>query len=145
MKTFLFIAVFVAYLAVMGYGAVGSEGTWDYSYMRMQKQALFGSVPSEYKLWFGLRGYGFGDEMGYIGSVGGTRINTELYVPDWLSFLSTKQLWKKEDGETYYRNLMKLDIVFDNFVYISLDGLKKYPDDLKRWLFWEANILLALR
>ena len=121
-----------------------SADGWNIELMRMQKMSLFGSVPQNYRLWAGLRGYGFGGSFGYLGHVHGFRHEVEFYLPSWLEWLGTAELWR--DGERVFnRYKLKMDVIVDNFVYISLAGLEQYPDQIERWLFWEVNLLFAFR
>ncbi len=113
--------------------AVASQEWGDFSFMKSQKGQLFGwDYQGDYKHWLGVRGYGFGMELGYIGVVGGAKRTVSLSLPGWLV----------EDETSRDR---EIDLFFDGFTYVNLGNLALFPEKMRGWLFWELSFWFGVR
>lgn len=113
--------------------AVAQVQNWgDFSFMKNQKSQLFGwDYQGKYSKWFGMRGYGFGLEMGYVGVVYGMKESFNLTMPEWL-------VWDETKREK------KIDVYLDGFTYVNLSNMTLYPEKVRGWLFWELSVWFGL-
>jgi len=132
LKGFCIVVCVLLFLSV---GVAQSKEWGDFSFMKQQKGSLFGwDYAGRYSQWFGLKGYGFGLELGYVGVVYGWKETIKLTLPEWLGVDASGNAKKKE-----------LDMFVDGFTYLNLGQMALFPDRVRGWLFWELSIWFGLR